>query len=140
MSAPTDMHLARNRRSAYIHREGCLRLRPDHVHWDWADKNPDVDWKSEAPWLKACSICNPPNPASFRTEAEKFREAWAALDDLRKARVMLKAKWEQRPIMGIWEDWPSLFDPEREQDEGEIRACEELIAQRPDLFRSKAVA
>jgi len=48
--------------------------------------------------------------------------------------VMLKAKWEQRSIMAIWEEWSSLFDPKREQDEEEIAASRELIAERPELF------
>ena len=60
--------LARNRKSAYIHRDDCSRLRRGSVHWIWADKNPDVDWKARAPWLKACTVCNPPSPASNSEE------------------------------------------------------------------------
>ena len=131
-----EQGLARNQSNGgrCIHREGCSRLREGHVHWGWADVNPDEDWKVSSPWLKPCSVCNPPSPASFRTPSEQFREAWAALDDPHKARVMLKAKWEQRSIMAIWEEWSSLFDPKREQDEEEIAASRELIAERPELF------
>ncbi len=31
-------------------------------------------------------------------------------------------------------DWPNLFDPSREQDENELKACRQLIAERPELF------
>jgi hypothetical protein len=54
--------LARNRRSAYIHREGCSRITTGYVHWIWADQHPDEDWKTSAPWLKPCAVCKPPSP------------------------------------------------------------------------------
>jgi hypothetical protein len=63
-----------------------------------------------------------------------YRAAWALLNPTQKARVMLKAKWEGRSRVAIHVDWPSLFDPERKQDEDELKACRELIAERPDLF------
>lgn len=64
----------------------------------------------------------------------RYREAWAILSPTQKARVMLKQRWEHRPGLGIFEEWPSLFDPNREQDENELKACRELIAERPDMF------
>lgn len=72
--------------------------------------------------------------AAENTEYQRYREAWRALDPTRKARVMLKAKWEGCSLSAIFSDWPSLFDPNREQGEGELEACRELIAERPDLF------
>ena len=64
----------------------------------------------------------------------RYKEAWKALSPTQKARVMLKAKWERRSLVAIHADWPSLFDPQRKQDEAELKACRELIAERPDLF------
>lgn len=64
----------------------------------------------------------------------EFREAWVKLNPTQKARVMLKQKWEQCSRFAIFVDWSSLFDPDREQDAEELEACQELIAERPDLF------
>lgn len=72
--------------------------------------------------------------ASGATPYGLYRAAWKALSPTQKARVMLKAKWEQRSLVAIHAVWPSLFDPERKQDERELKACRELIAERPDLF------
>lgn len=65
---------------------------------------------------------------------EQYREAWKALSPTRKARVMLKQQWEHCTGLAAFADWPSLFDPDREQDEDELKACQDLISQRPDLF------
>jgi hypothetical protein len=65
---------------------------------------------------------------------DPYSEAWLALTPERKARVMIKAKWEQRSLRAIFDGWPSLFDPLRKQDEDELKACRELMAERPDLF------
>lgn len=64
----------------------------------------------------------------------EYREAWAKLSPTQKARVMLKQKWEQMSRIGVFSEWPSLFDPDREQSPDELAACEELIAERPELF------
>lgn len=68
---------------------------------------------------------------------ESYRTAWAALSPTQRARVMLKQQWEHCSRLGVFEDWPDLFDPRREQDEDELAACRELIAQRPYLFPSE---
>lgn len=65
---------------------------------------------------------------------ENYRTAWAALTSTQRARVVLKQQWEQRSRFAIFHDWPSLFDPRREQDETELEACRKLIAERPELF------
>jgi hypothetical protein len=65
---------------------------------------------------------------------QEFREAWARLSTTQKARVVLKQQWERRSRFAIFVDWSSLFDPEREQDADELKACEALIAERPELF------
>ncbi|HEX5591990.1 MAG TPA: hypothetical protein VFX35_01435 [Solirubrobacterales bacterium] len=64
----------------------------------------------------------------------QYREAWAKLSVTQKARVKLKQQWERRSALAIFADWPDLFDPAREQDEDELKACRELIEQRPELF------
>lgn len=69
-----------------------------------------------------------------RSQTERYREAWAALNPTQKARVMLKQKWEATSRLAVFVDWPSLFDPDREQDPSELKACQELITERPDLF------
>jgi hypothetical protein len=77
---------------------------------------------------------------SDRTQNERYQEAWAALSPTQKARVMIKQQWEACSRLGIFADWPSLFDPDREQDVDELKACRELIAERPDLFPEAANA
>jgi len=67
-------------------------------------------------------------------EYDPYREAWATLNPTQKARVMLKQQWEACSRLAVFADWPSLFDPERDQDAKELKACRELIAERPDLF------
>lgn len=69
---------------------------------------------------------------------EKYSKAYAKLNITQKARVKLKQKWEQASALAIFEDWPSLFDPDREQDEGELSACRDLIRERPELFPEEA--
>lgn len=69
-----------------------------------------------------------------RTQHARYREAWAALSPTQKARVMLKQRWEACTRLAAFDDWPSLFDPDREQDESELKAWRDLIAERPDLF------
>lgn len=64
----------------------------------------------------------------------EYREAWKALSPTQKARVMLKQRWEQCSGLAVFQDWRSLFDPTREQDESELEACHALIRERPDLF------
>ena len=64
----------------------------------------------------------------------EFQEAWAKLNATQRARVMLKQQWEHCSRLAVFVDWPSLFDPNREQDDAEVVACQELIAERPDLF------
>lgn len=59
-----EVYLIRGRPpSDYIHTSEC-RFAPgmEDMRWRWADENPTVDWKKEAPWLKACKRCNPPSP------------------------------------------------------------------------------
>lgn len=68
------------------------------------------------------------------TTYEKYRAARAALSPTQLARVMLKQQWERCSALSVYANWPSLFDPDREQDEDELKACRELIAERPDLF------
>lgn len=65
---------------------------------------------------------------------QSYRAAWAVLTPTQKARVMLKQQWEGCSRLAVFIDWSSLFDPAREQDEDELTACRELIAQRPELF------
>jgi hypothetical protein len=65
------MHLVRRRRSAYIHTSECRHSTADAVRWVFADENPDVDWKVTAPWLKACSRCNPPSPLNASVDSER---------------------------------------------------------------------
>lgn len=74
----------------------------------------------------------------METDYEKYRAAWKALSPTLKARVMLKQKGEQRSGLAVFLDWPSLFDPAREQDEDELKACRELIEERPELFPAEA--
>lgn len=76
---------------------------------------------------------------SDRTLHVRYREAWEALSPTQKARVMMKQQWEQCTRLAAFDDWPSLFDPHREQDESELKACRELIATRPDLFPGETV-
>jgi hypothetical protein len=64
----------------------------------------------------------------------EYREAWKKLSPTQRARVMLKQQWEQASRLAVFRDWPSLFDPDREQDADELAACNELIGQRPELF------
>ena len=46
-----------------IHKSTCrYAQRPNALRWNWADKNPDADWATDAPWLKRCRVCNPPSP------------------------------------------------------------------------------
>lgn len=68
------------------------------------------------------------------SEHQEYREAWAALNPTQKARVMAKQQWEKASRLAVFQDWRDLFDPDREQDESELEACRELIAERPDLF------
>lgn len=68
------------------------------------------------------------------TQYEKYKAARAALNSTQLARVMMKQQWEKCSALGVYADWPSLFDPEREQDGDELKACRELIAERPELF------
>lgn len=56
-----EVFLVRRRKSDYIHTSEC-RHAADGSRWIWADKNPDVDWATQAPWLKPCRRCNPPSP------------------------------------------------------------------------------
>ena len=67
-------------------------------------------------------------------EYKEFQAAWAKLSFTQKAQIKLKQRDESRSAMAIYADWPSLFDPSREQDRGELKACRELMAERPELF------
>jgi hypothetical protein len=71
---------------------------------------------------------------SETTPYQQYQEARANLSPTQLARVMLKQQWEECSALTVFFDWPSLFDPAREQDEDELKACRELIAQRPELF------
>lgn len=68
---------------------------------------------------------------------QSYRAAWVVLTPTQKARVMLKQQWEHCSRLSVFQDWASLFDPRREQDEDELAACRELVTQRPDLFSSE---
>lgn len=67
----------------------------------------------------------------------RYRMAWSKLNVTQKACVKMKQGWEHCSGMAVFEDWPNLFDPDREQDEIELEACRELINQRPELFRKQ---
>lgn len=69
-----------------------------------------------------------------QTIYQEYQEARKNLSPTQLARIMLKQKWEGRSALAVYEDWPSLFDPNRDQDDEELKACQELIRQRPDLF------
>lgn len=46
-----------------IHRSTCMYAqKPNALRWAFADKNPDYDWHTGAPWLKRCQRCFPPSP------------------------------------------------------------------------------
>lgn len=71
----------------------------------------------------------------------EYREAWAKLNPTQKARVILKqGQWEHPSGFAIFINCSSLFDPEREQDASELKACHALITERPELFPEEAAS
>lgn len=80
----TRVRLVRNLAGDVVHRAGCRSARPGSVHWRWADENPDEDWKTTGPWLKACKHCDPPSPLSAGDEPKDLMAALKrSLDDAR---------------------------------------------------------
>jgi hypothetical protein len=67
MNAPYDyfylVRLGPPSKGDTIHRSTCRHAqRPNAHRWVWADRNPEKDYATDAPWLKRCQVCAPPSP------------------------------------------------------------------------------